>query len=244
MTQVATPIENSPLVLHLHPVIDLTDEEFFELCQINRDLRIERTATGELLVMSPTSSDTGNRNARLIVQLGIWAERDGTGIYFDSSTGFTLPNGADVSPDAAWVNLKRWNALTSEQQKKFAPICPDFVVELRAYDNLQPLKTKMQEYIDNGALLGFLIDRKNQQVHIYRPGVAVECLDNLTRVSGDPVLPGFVLDLSKFGKAAEGVEACFKSFLHKCGVGRQGRTFREFLHVVFPTSVGIGRLRD
>ena len=198
MTQVATPIENSPLVLHLHPVINLTDEEFFELCQINRDLRIERTATGELLVMSPTGSDTGNRNARLIVQLEIWAERDGTGIYFDSSTGFRLPNGAEVSPDAAWVKLERWNVLTPEQQKIFAPVCPDFVVELRsASDNLQPIKTKMQEYIDNGALLGFLIDRKNQQVYIYRSGVAVECLDNPAIVSGEPVLSGFVLDLSK-----------------------------------------------
>ena len=198
MTQVATPIENSPLVLHLHPVIHLTDDEFFELCQINRDLRIERTATGELLVMPPTGSDTGNRNARLIVQLGIWAERDGTGIYFDSSTGFTLPNGAEISPDAAWVKLERWNALTPEQQKKFAPICPDFVVELRSTsDNLPPLKTKMQEYIDNGALLGFLIDRKNQQVYVYRPGVAMECLDSPASISGEPVLPGFVLDLSK-----------------------------------------------
>jgi len=186
------------LVLHLHPVINLTDEQFFEFCQINRDLRIERAATGEILVMPPTGSETGNRNARLIVQLGIWAERDGTGIYFDSSTGFTLPNGAKVSPDAAWVKLERWNALTPEQQKKFAPICPDFVVELRsASDNLAPLKTKMQEYIDNGTLLGFLIDRQNQQVYIYRPGVAVECLAHPATVSGDSVLPGFVLDLSK-----------------------------------------------
>jgi Uma2 family endonuclease len=198
ITEVTTQVETSPLVLHLHPVINLTDEQFFEFCQINRDLRIERAATGEILVMPPTGSETGNRNARLIVQLGIWAERDGTGIYFDSSTGFTLPNGAKVSPDAAWVKLERWNALTPEQQKKFAPICPDFVVELRsASDNLQPLKTKMQEYIDNGALLGILIDRQNQQVYIYRPGVTVECLDHPATVSGDSVLPGFVLDLSK-----------------------------------------------
>jgi Uma2 family endonuclease len=198
MTTVTTQVENSPLVLHLQPIINLTDEQFFEFCQINRDLRIERTATGELLIMPPTGSETGNRNAKLIVQLGVWAERDGTGVYFDSSTGFTLPNGAERSPDAAWVKLERWNALTPEQQKKFAPICPDFVVELRsASDSLEPLKTKMQEYIDNGALLGCLIDRKNQQVYIYRPGVAVECLDNPTSVSGDAVLPGFVLDLSK-----------------------------------------------
>ncbi|HEY9834967.1 MAG TPA: Uma2 family endonuclease [Stenomitos sp.] len=197
MTTVTTQVENSPLVLRLQPIINLTDDQFFEFCQINHDLRIERNATGELLIMPPTGSETGNRNAKLIVQLGIWAESDGTGIYFDSSTGFKLPNSADRSPDAAWVKLERWNALTPEQQKKFAPICPDFVVELRsASDKLEPLKTKMQEYIDNGALLGFLIDRKNRQLYIYRPGVTVECLDNPATVSGESVLPGFVLDLS------------------------------------------------
>jgi Uma2 family endonuclease len=198
MTEVTTQVENSPLVLHLHPVINLTDDQFFEFCQINRDLRIERTATGELLIMPPTGSETGGRNFNLIGQLWAWVNQDGTGIGFDSSTGFTLLNGAERSPDAAWVKLERWNALTPEQQKKFAPICPEFVVELRSpSDNLEPLKTKMHEYIDNGALLGFLIDRKNRQVYIYRPGVAVECLDHPATVSGDPVLPGFVLDLSK-----------------------------------------------
>jgi Uma2 family endonuclease len=198
MTQVTTQTENSPVVLHLHPVIELTDEQFFELCQINRDLRIERTATGELVIMPPTGTETGGRNFNLIGQLWVWVNQDGTGIGFDSSTGFTLPNGAERSPDAAWVKLERWNALTPEQQKKFAPICPEFVVELRSpSDNLEPLKTKMQEYIDNGALLGWLIDRKRQRVYVYRPGVSVECLDNPASVSGDPVLPGFVLDFSK-----------------------------------------------
>jgi Uma2 family endonuclease len=198
MTTATTREEYFPIVLHLHPAIELTDEEFFEFCQINRDLRIERTATGELLIMPPTGSETGNRNAKLIVQLGVWAEGDGTGIYFDSSTGFKLPNGADRSPDAAWVKLERWNALTPEQQEKFAPICPEFVVELRSpSDSLEPLQTKMQEYIDNGALLGWLIDRKNRQVYIYRPGFAVECLDNPASVGGESVLPGFILDLSK-----------------------------------------------
>jgi Uma2 family endonuclease len=198
MTTVTTQAENSPLVLRLHPIINLTDEQFFEFCQINRDLRIERTATGELLIMPPTGSETGGRNFNLIGQLWVWVNQDGTGIGFDSRTGFKLPSGADRSPDAAWVKLERWNTLTPEQQEKFAPICPDFVVELRsASDKLEPLKTKMQEYIDNGALLGFLIDRKNRQLYIYRPGVAVECLDNPATVSGDSVLPGFVLDLSK-----------------------------------------------
>jgi len=198
MTTVTTPVENSPLVLHLHPVINLTDDQFFEFCQINRDLRIERTATGELLIMPPTGSETGGRNFRLNGQLYNWTEQNGTGVGFDSSTGFTLPNGAKVSPDAAWVKLERWNALTPEQQQKFAPICPDFVVELRSASlHLTPLKTKMQEYIDNGALLGWLIDRKKRQVYIYRLGVAVECLDNPATVSSESVLPGFVLDLSK-----------------------------------------------
>ncbi|MEQ9355887.1 Uma2 family endonuclease [Coleofasciculus chthonoplastes] len=198
MTTVTTPVENSPLVLHLHPVINLTDEQFFEFCQINRDLRIERTATGELLIMPPTGSETGGRNFRLNGQLYNWTEQNGTGVGFDSSTGFTLPNGAKVSPDAAWVKLERWKTLTPEQQQTFAPICPDFVVELRSVsDNLILLKTKMQEYIDNGALLGWLIDRKKRQVYIYRSGVAVECLDNPATVSGESVLPGFVLDLSK-----------------------------------------------
>ena len=197
-TTLTTTVENSPIVLHLKPIIDLTDDQFFKFCQINRDLRIERTATGELLIMPPTGSETGNRNAKLIQQLGNWSDADSTGIEFDSSTGFKLPNGAERSPDAAWVKLERWNALTLEQQKKFAPICPEFVVELRSpSDNLEPLKTKMQEYLENGALLGWLIDRKNRQVYIYRPGVAVECLDNPATVSGESVLPGFVLDLSK-----------------------------------------------
>ncbi len=198
MTEVTTQVENSPLVLHLQPIINLTDDQFFEFCQLNRDLRIERAATGELLIMPPTGTETGGRNFRLNGQLYNWIEQDGTGVGFDSSTGFMLPNGAERSPDAAWVKLERWNALTPKQQKKFAPICPEFVVELRsASDNLEPLKTKMQEYIDNGALLGWLIDRKNRQVYIYRPGVAVECLDNPASVSGESVLPGFVLDLSK-----------------------------------------------
>ena len=198
ITTVTTSIENYPLVLRLEPIINLTDEQFFAFCQINRDLRIERTTNGELLIMSPTGSETGNRNFKLTVQLGIWADRDGTGIGFDSSSGFTLPNGAERAPDAAWIKLERWNALTSEQQQKFAPICPDFVVELRsASDNLAPLKTKMEEYIDNGASLGFLIDRKNRDVYIYRSGVGVECLNNPATVSGESVLRGFVLDLSK-----------------------------------------------
>ncbi|GAB4204019.1 MAG: hypothetical protein Fur006_58860 [Coleofasciculaceae cyanobacterium] len=144
-----TEVETHPLVVRLHPVIDLTDDQFFEFCQINRDLRIERTAEGKVLIMPPTGSGKGGRNFKLNGQLFVWIERDGTGIGFDSSTGFTLPNGAQRSPDAAWVKLERWNALTFEQQEKFAPIAPDFVVELRSKsDSLKDLQDKMQEYIE------------------------------------------------------------------------------------------------
>ncbi|MBW4639869.1 MAG: Uma2 family endonuclease [Gloeocapsa sp. UFS-A4-WI-NPMV-4B04] len=194
----STEIENSPLVLYLHPVVQLTNDQFFEFCQLNQNLRFERTARGELLIMPPTGTGAGGRNFRLIGQLFIWTEQNKTGIGFDSSTGFILPNGATVSPDAAWIKLERWNALSTEQQEKFAAISPDFVVELRfSSDNLIVLKAKMQEYIDNGAKLGWLIDRKHRKVYIYRPQMSVECLDNPVTVSGDPELPGFVFDLSK-----------------------------------------------
>ncbi|HBL12697.1 MAG TPA: hypothetical protein DD379_15110 [Cyanobacteria bacterium UBA11162] len=197
MTQVTTVTQITPLVLQMSPVLEMTDDQFFEFCQLNRDLRIERTAKGELIIMSPTGSETGNRNFDLIVQLGIWVRQDGTGIGFDSSAGFTLPNGATKSSDAAWIKLTQWNNIPPEQRVKFAPICPDFVVELRSpSDTLQPLKDKLQEYIDNGALLGWLIDRKNRKVYIYRPQQEVECLDYPSTLSGEPLLRGFVLDLS------------------------------------------------
>jgi Uma2 family endonuclease len=193
-----TEVETHPLVVRLRPVIDLTDDQFFEFCQINRDLRIERTASGELLIMPPTGSETGGSNFRLAVQLGTWTEQDGTGTGFDSSTGFTLPNGATVSPDISWIKLERWNALSKEQRTKFAPIVPDFVVELRSpSDSLKDLQKKMQQYIDNGVRLAWLIDRKQRRVYIYRPGVPVQQLDNPETVSGDPELPGFVLRLSQ-----------------------------------------------
>lgn len=178
--------------------IDLTDEQFFQMCQKNRDYRFERTASGEILIMPPTGSDTGNRNFDMVVELGIWNKQTKLGKGFDSSTGFTLPNGAERSPDASWVKIERWNALTPEQQEKFAPICPDFVVELRSRtDSLKELQEKMQEYIENGAQLGWLIDRKNKRVEIYRPGKDVEILDNPDSLSGENVLPGFVLNLQQ-----------------------------------------------
>jgi Uma2 family endonuclease len=191
-------VETHPLIVRMHPVIDLTDDQFFDFCQINRDLRIERTATGELLIMPPTGSETGGSNFELAVQLGTWIKRDGTGKGFDSSTGFTLPNGATVSPDISWVKLERWNALSASQRIKFAPIVPDFVVELRSEsDTLKDLSDKMQQYMNNGVKLGWLIDRKRRRVYIYRPGVPVQQLDNPETVSGDPELPGFVLKLGE-----------------------------------------------
>ncbi|MCT7956046.1 Uma2 family endonuclease [Laspinema palackyanum] len=195
-TTLAVP-EISPLVLQMSPAIEMTDEQFFNFCQQNRGYRIERTSQGEIIIMPPTGSETGNRNFDLIIQLGIWTRQNKTGIGFDSSTGFTLPNGSIKSSDAAWIKLEKWNRLTPEQQQKFAPICPDFVVELRSpSDNLKRLQDKLQDYIEQGTLLGWLIDRQHQQVYIYRPDQPVDCLTQPTTLSEESVLPGFILDLS------------------------------------------------
>lgn len=183
-----------PPTLKLH--LELTDEQFFWLCQHNRDLRFERTAKGEILIMPPTGGETGNSNADLTFQLQAWTRQNNLGKAFDSSTGFKLPNGANRSPDVSWVKRDRYYALTPEQREKFPPLCPDFVVELRSpSDFLKETQEKMQEYIDNGARLGWLIDRKNQRVEIYRPNRDVEILENPATLSGEDVLPGFVLDL-------------------------------------------------
>lgn len=176
--------------------IDLSDDQFFELCQRNRDYRFERTVSGELLIMPPTGSETGNYNGKLTQRLFNWADTNELGIAFDSSTGFKLPNGANRSPDASWVKRERWEVLTAEQRKKFAPICPDFVVELRSEtDFLKELQEKMREYRDNGARLGWLIDRKNQRVEIYRLGQDVEVIESPATLLGEEVFPGFILDL-------------------------------------------------
>ncbi|MEA5535216.1 Uma2 family endonuclease [Crocosphaera sp. XPORK-15E] len=189
--------ENTPLVLQISPALEMTDEQFFALCQLNRDYRIERNAKGELIIIPPTGSETGNRNFKLSQQLANWTDEDGSGIGFDSSTGFKLPNGADRSPDAAWMTLETWNSIPQEQRIRFAPVCPDFVVEIRSpSDQLQSLQDKLQEYIDNGAKLGWLIDRKNRRVYIYRPQIEVESLENPTTVIGDPILPGFILQMN------------------------------------------------
>ncbi|MFM6089630.1 MAG: Uma2 family endonuclease [Dolichospermum sp.] len=184
------------LTVNLESVIEMTDEQFFKLCQNNRDLRFERNANGELIIMPPTGGETGNRNGRITQQLMNWTDADGTGIAFDSSTCFKLPNGADRSPDAAWIKLERWDALSDEEKQKFPPICPDFVIELLSpSDSLKTTQEKMQEYIANGVRLGILINRKSRQVEIYRPGKEVEVLESPATVSGEDVLKGFVLNL-------------------------------------------------
>ncbi|MEH1783478.1 MAG: Uma2 family endonuclease [Nostoc sp.] len=191
-------IEIIPMILQLQPAIALTDDQFYEFCQINRDFRIERNTAGELVIMPPTGSETDERNFNLVGQLWVWTKQDGTGVGFGSSGGFTLPNGAVRSPDAAWIKRTRWEAIPGELRKKFAPICPEFVIEFRSEsDNLRILQDKMQEYIDNGTQLGWLIDRKQRRVFIYRPNIAVEVLNNPKTLSGELLLPGFVLDLSQ-----------------------------------------------
>lgn len=184
------------LTVNFNSVIKLTDEQFYQLCQDNETLRFERNSKGELIIMPPTGGETSNRNGRLNQQLFNWTDTDGTGIAFDSSGGFKLPNGADRSPDASWVKLERWNALTPGQKTKFAPLCPDFVVELLSpSDSLKDTQEKMKEYRDNGARLGWLINRKSRQVEIYRQGQDVEVLESPASLSGEDVLPGFVLNL-------------------------------------------------
>ncbi len=198
MTTLLIQTESTPLTVNFPSLVQMTNEQFYEFCQANGDLRIERTANGEVIIMPPAFSDTGNRNFNIAAQLGYWTEKDGIGIGFDSSSGFTLPNGATRSPDASWIKLERWNALTEAQKASFAPICPDFVIELRSSsDRLIKLQEKMQEYIDNGASLGWLIDRQNRKVYIYRPNRELEILDNPEAVSGNPELPGFVLRMGK-----------------------------------------------
>lgn len=198
MTKVLPQVEIHPVVLKLKPAINLTDDQLFELCQLNRDWRIEYTAQGELIVMPPTGGETSNRNAELTYQVQAWTRRDQAGVAFDSSGGFKLPNGATRSPDAAWVRRSRLAGLTREQKQKFLPLCPDFVIELRSpTDNLQAVLDKMQEYLDNGAQLGWLLDPLTRRVHVYLPQRPPEILDAPNTLSADPLLPGFVLDPRK-----------------------------------------------
>ena len=198
MAQIVSPI---PHEIEPHFVVDfsslrLTVKQFEQLCRDNRDLRLELTSEGELIVMPPAGSASGLRNSVLNHQLSNWVQIYGTGIAFDSSTGFTLPNGAGRSPDASWLQLSRWAALTQDEKEGFAPLCPDFAVELRSpSDSLTQLQNKMQEYIANGAKLAWLIDPIKRRVCVYRPDSEPEVLEDPEMVSGEPLLRGFVLNL-------------------------------------------------
>jgi Uma2 family endonuclease len=188
----------SSLLLNLHPLIDLTDEQFEQLAAANQELRLERTATGELIIMPPTGGETGERNLDLAGQLWLWNRQTNSGVVFDSSTGFRLPNGATRSPDVAWVELTRWQALTPQQRKKFPPLCPDFAIELCSEtDDLPDIQNKMQEYLDNGLRLGWLIDPRTRRVEIYKLGRSVQILQAPLTLSEEAVLPGWVLSLEK-----------------------------------------------
>lgn len=188
----------SALTLKLSPVVRMNDDDFYNLCQANPNLRLERTAKGELVVMPPTGGEGGKGEADLITDLNIWNRQTQLGVVFSSSTGFKLPNGAGRSPDAAWVELSRWSALSPGQRRKFPPLAPDFVIELRsATDELEPLQAKMQEYMENGVQLGWLINPQQRIVEVYRQGQPKQILNSPSSLSGEEVLPGFVLDLSR-----------------------------------------------
>ena len=199
MVQAPPKLKKLSLNLPESVLLQVTHEQFEALAAANRELRLERSATGELIVNPPTGWETGARNFSITGQLFRWYEsHEEMGEAFDSSTGFTLPNGATSSPDASWVSQERWDALRPEQKKTFPNICPDFVVALRSdSDTLKSLRDKMREYMENGSSLGWLIDPKNRKVEIYRPDRDVETLTEPTELSGESVVPGFVLTLRR-----------------------------------------------
>ncbi|MBD2385931.1 Uma2 family endonuclease [Cylindrospermum sp. FACHB-282] len=184
------------VTLQIPPSLKFTDDEFLQIIAANKDLRLELSAQGELIVMAPTGGETGDRNLELGGQIWYWNRQNNLGKAFDSSTGFKLPKGATLSPDVSWVSIERWNALTPEQRKKFLPLCSDFVIELLSEtDDLADTQAKMREYIDNGLLLGWLINPQDKQVEIYRLNQSTEVLQSPTSLSGEDILPGFILDL-------------------------------------------------
>jgi Uma2 family endonuclease len=194
-----TPIrtEMPPIIVTLEPIIQMTDEEFYELCQLNPELRLERTAKGDVIIMPPAGGTTGHYNAYLTATFFAWAGRNGEGVIFDSSTGFNLPKGGTRSPDVAWVRRKQLASLTLEEKQGFLPLCPEFVLELRSSsDRVADLQKKMEEYVANGAQLGWLLVPETSSVYVYRPGRPPQHLQGITTISGDPELPGFVLDLT------------------------------------------------
>lgn len=189
-----------PNIIDLSPIINLTDEQFYHLATSQPDqIKLERTATGEIVIVTPHGAETSNRNARVIAQVVVWAdEHEDLGLAFDSDTEFNLPNGGSRSPNAAWISRERWEALTDREREVFPPICPDFVIELRSpTDRLKPLQDKMQEYLNSGLRLGWLINRQDKQVEVYRAGREKEVLRSPATLSGEDVLPGFVLKLEK-----------------------------------------------
>ncbi|NEQ83010.1 MAG: Uma2 family endonuclease [Moorea sp. SIO2I5] len=182
--------------VNFNSILELTDDQFYQLCRNNPEIKFERNAKGEVIIMSPTGGETGNRNSEINADFVIWNRRTKLGKVFDSSTCFKLPNGADRSPDVAWIKQQRWDALKPEQRQKFPPICPDFVLELMSpTDRLTVTQAKMEEYLKNGVRLGWLINPQSRQVEIYRPGQVVEVLESPKTLSGEEVLPGFVLNL-------------------------------------------------
>ncbi|MBE9050876.1 Uma2 family endonuclease [Nostocales cyanobacterium LEGE 11386] len=192
------------ITVNLNPIIKLTDDQFYQLCRENPEVKFERNAKGEILITSPTGGETGKRNVEIAADFVIWNRQNQLGVCFDSSTCFKLPNGANRSPDVAWITKERWDALTPEEQEKFAPIAPDFVLELMSpSDSLSETQTKMQEYINNGVKLGWLINPKMRQVEIYqmrqveiyRLGKPVEILESPAELSGEDILPGFILNI-------------------------------------------------
>ncbi len=195
MSATQTYDAGAPLVLHFSALLRrLTEQEFYEFCQHNSELRLELTSEGDLIAMPPTGGKTGHRNSKLTARLTLWAEADETGLVFDSSTVFALPNNAKRSPDVAWVSRERWAALSEEEQERFPPLCPDFVVELRSrIDALKTWQAKLEEYVANGAQLGWLLDPQARKVYVYRPGAAAEVLNDPETVSGEPLLGGFAL---------------------------------------------------
>jgi Uma2 family endonuclease len=193
-----------PIQLHTRPAIEMSDDQFFDFCQINRDLRMERTAEGDILIMTPEAASSGSGGSRLNYYFESWGETNDSGRFFGPATGFKLPNGAIRAPDISWVLKERLKTVSRDDWNKFLPLCPDFVLELRSpSDRLAALRAKMEEYIANGARMGWLLDAGRRQVHIYRPGVAPQILDNPGEISGDPVLPNFKLSVPKIWAAME-----------------------------------------
>lgn len=184
------------ITINFNNILKLNDDQFYQLCRDNPDIKFERNIRGEITIMPPTGGETGKHNASIIADFVIWNRQTKLGVVFDSSTCFKLPNGSNRSPDVSWIKLERWNQLTPQQKEKFPPIAPDFVLELMSpSDNLKDVQNKMLEYMNGGVKLGLLIDRKNRRVEIYRQGKEVEILDSPKSLSGEDILPGFVLDM-------------------------------------------------